>query len=277
MGDKSVSDNEDDFVEAYVGCEEIDEYDEEEDELIENIAGSASASEEPGKRKRRRSKMSNKEALVLLRFLAGKKRNEFLSTLERGTIKEQARIAADILSSSQGPDFTVLARPDEKYANIEKITLQLVESTYVQMQTSRAVTFPFTKMGCKNCTDTFAEQSIQNAEALRLVDIIHNERFRLPTVREDYTFTELQSDIQARPTAKVVVGQTALEASTAGSLKKKTKRASTVRAGSNDFETERMITVSESSAAISNDFNNNASLDNDQLLAKALIMYNDQV
>jgi len=74
-----------------------------------------------------------------------------------------------------------------------------------------------------------------------------------------------------------VVGQTALEASTAGSLKKKTKRASTVRAGSNDFQTERMITVSESSAAISNDFNNNASLDNDQLLAKALIMYNDQV
>ena len=68
------------------------------------------------------------------------KRNEFLSTLECGTVKEQARIAAELLSSSQGPDFMFLSRPDEKYAKFEKITLQLVERTYVKMQTSRAVT-----------------------------------------------------------------------------------------------------------------------------------------
>ena len=75
----------------------------------------------------------------------------------------------------------------------------------------------------------------------------------------------MQSDIQARPTAKVVIGQIALEASTAGALKKNTKRVSTVRAGSKDSQTERMIIVSESSAAVSNDFINNRLISYDVL------------
>ena len=84
-----------------------------------------------------------------------------MSTLERGTVKEQAlKEATDIC---QGPDFMVLAKPHDKLSKLEKTILDIVEEVYLNMQNSRAVTFPFSKIGCTQSVDPFSEQSRQNS------------------------------------------------------------------------------------------------------------------
>ena len=95
----------------YGGLEEQEDLVKDDNINVDNITGSAIDPKGYSKRKRKPFKMDNMQSLFVLNFLASKKRNEFLSTLERGTVKEQAlKEATDI---SQGPDFMVLAKPED--------------------------------------------------------------------------------------------------------------------------------------------------------------------
>ena len=147
------------------------------------------------------------QSLFVLNFLASKKRNEFLSTFERGTVKEQALKEAADISCGQGPDFMVLVKPEDKWNKLEKTILDIVEEVFLNLQNSRAVTFPFNRIGCTQSVDSFAEQSRQNSLALIAVEAIHIAILRLPIVKDDYTSLELQSENKGRPTVKAIIAK----------------------------------------------------------------------
>ena len=54
-----------------------------------------------------------------------------MSTLERGTVKEQALKEAKDISSGHGPDFMVLAKPEDKWSKLEKTILDIVEEVFL--------------------------------------------------------------------------------------------------------------------------------------------------